>query len=98
MHAAGYALLALLAALATRTTFPRWRPLACGLGGAGFALLFGISDEVHQRFVPGRSAEVLDVVADAAGGLLAALVFTALAAALTRRAAGARKSEPAQGT
>lgn len=29
---------------------------------------FGISDEWHQSFVPGRTADVLDVVADAVGG------------------------------
>lgn len=31
------------------------------------SIAYGVSDEVHQMFVPGRSAEVLDVVADAAG-------------------------------
>ncbi len=31
---------------------------------------FGISDEWHQSFVPGRSAEMLDVLADAVGGAL----------------------------
>lgn len=33
-------------------------------------MLYGISDEVHQLFVPGRSADFLDVVADTAGGIL----------------------------
>ncbi len=30
----------------------------------------GVSDEVHQYFVPGRTTEYMDVAADAAGGLL----------------------------
>ena len=36
------------------------------------ASLYGISDEFHQYFVPGRSSEVLDWVADTIGALIAA--------------------------
>lgn len=32
--------------------------------------VYGVMDEVHQYFVPGRYASVLDWAADAAGGLL----------------------------
>ena len=35
-----------------------------------FTFLYGILDEVHQIFVPGRWADVYDVCADAFGGLL----------------------------
>jgi len=35
-------------------------------------MLYGILDEFHQYFVPGRSADVYDVLADAIGGLLGA--------------------------
>ena len=35
-------------------------------------MLYGILDEFHQYFVPGRSADVYDVLADAVGGLLGA--------------------------
>jgi len=31
------------------------------------AFLYGVSDEIHQYFVPGRHPDVLDVVADASG-------------------------------
>jgi len=31
------------------------------------ASLYGISDEIHQSFVPSRDAELLDVVADILG-------------------------------
>lgn len=34
------------------------------------ALLYGISDEFHQYFVPGRVADILDVCADGVGALL----------------------------
>ena len=31
---------------------------------------YGVSDEIHQMFVPGRSPDVLDVFSDAAGAAL----------------------------
>lgn len=34
--------------------------------------LYGISDEFHQSFVPGRDVSALDVLADGVGGFLAA--------------------------
>ncbi len=34
-------------------------------------VLYGISDEIHQSFVPLRSPEVMDVVFDGLGGLVA---------------------------
>ncbi len=36
------------------------------------ATLYGVTDEVHQRFVPGRTAEVADLIADAVGATAAA--------------------------
>jgi VanZ family protein len=48
-------------------------PRRIGFGIAATALLitmgYGATDEVHQRFVPGRSGEVDDFLADAAGAL-----------------------------
>lgn len=41
----------------------------------GFAILYGISDEVHQSFVPKRSADPWDVLADAIGAIIAQLVL-----------------------
>ena len=37
-----------------------------------FCLLFGIGDEFHQSFIPGRFVSGWDVVADGIGGLLVA--------------------------
>jgi hypothetical protein len=50
----------------------------------GVTVLYGISDEIHQAFVPGRHAHALDVAADAVGAIAAL--------ALVRRVAG--RSEP----
>ena len=58
--------------------------LICRLGkgprgwfGAAFvASFFGITDEWHQSFVPGRSVEFADWVADTLGALLAVTLYT----------------------
>ena len=34
--------------------------------------LYGITDEIHQSFVPGRDASIYDVAADMTGGVLGA--------------------------
>jgi VanZ family protein len=38
-------------------------------------VLYAISDEVHQTFVPGRSGRALDVLIDACGALLVGVVL-----------------------
>ena len=38
-------------------------------------MLYGIADEFHQYFVPGRSVDGYDVLADALGGLLGAWIM-----------------------
>jgi VanZ family protein len=51
--------------------------------------LYGGTDEFHQSFVPGRTADVLDWVADTLGVALGASLATAAILALRRpRAAG----------
>ena len=77
-HFGAYALLGwLLAFAAERSRLPLAVAVALGL-------LYGASDEIHQMFVPGRSPDVLDWFADAAG--VAAAIFLY---ARRRAAAGA---------
>jgi uncharacterized protein YfiM (DUF2279 family) len=52
-----------------------WRMVLCCLAGA---LLVGGMDELHQMYLPGRSASWSDLAADAAGGLLGAVVLAVL--------------------
>lgn len=57
-------------ALAARLRLP---PLAVALVTALAATGYGLLDEVHQRFVHGRSASAADLVKDAAGAALAGI-------------------------
>lgn len=82
-HFGAYALLGWLLAFATdRSRLPL--ALAVVLG-----VLYGASDEIHQMFVPGRSPELLDWFADAAGVFAATLVYVRRRAGRTAAAAGA---------
>ena len=40
-----------------------------------FCVLYSVSDEIHQYFVPGRSCEFRDVCVDSSGALLSILVI-----------------------
>ena len=39
-----------------------------------FGVLYAVSDEIHQRFVPGRSCELRDVLIDTCGVLLGVII------------------------
>ena len=41
-----------------------------------FTSLYGVTDEIHQRFVPGRTFDYFDMLADATGAGLFALSLT----------------------
>ena len=83
-HGAAYCGLAL--AVLRAMAGGEWGGVSAGtsLAAAALTTAFGASDELHQMFVPGRSADVHDLLADATG---AAVGVTAawLAAALIRR-------------
>jgi len=77
-HFGAYAVLgALLAFAAHRSRLPVLAAVAVGA-------LYGASDEIHQMYVPGRSPDVLDWAADAAGVVTACYLYTRWR---TRRAA-----------
>jgi len=45
-------------------------PLNAALVTVAFCLLYGISDELHQSFIPGRTVSGYDLLADGTGAVL----------------------------
>jgi len=71
VHIAAYAGLAALTARATGKGLRdvSWRAVCAAII---ISALYGVTDEYHQLFVPGRTFEVLDMVADAFGSIVGA--------------------------
>ena len=67
VHAVVYGLLGALVLRAV--TRAEWAgvTLVAALAAALISGLYGVTDELHQGFVPGRETEALDMVADAVG-------------------------------
>lgn len=42
------------------------------------SFLYGLSDEIHQSFVPGRNAGVIDIIADTIGGMAGGYIYLLL--------------------
>jgi VanZ family protein len=74
-HAGVFGILALLLWRAIATTSRVRRPSAWALA---LAVLYAITDELHQGGVSGRHPSPLDVAIDAAGALIAIAVVTIL--------------------
>jgi VanZ family protein len=70
-HGVAYAGLALVALRAV--TGARWSGVGIWTLAIAWiiAVAYGVSDEVHQTFVPSRTADVRDVIADGVGAALA---------------------------
>jgi VanZ family protein len=83
VHAGEYGLLAVLLFRAMTwpqyTGFRKERLLRLSLWIMAIASLYALSDEIHQIFVPGRSAGFGDWVADVTGALLAIAILLRLA-------------------
>jgi VanZ family protein len=71
LHEAAYFGLTLL--LIRALARGRWEGVTWGTLAAAWvvAVLYGVSDEWHQSFVPNRSAELRDLIADAIGAFVA---------------------------
>jgi VanZ family protein len=69
-HSAGYAGLGALVARALAGGFGARLTGWQAVGAVAMTTAYGVSDEWHQSFVPGRDADPLDVRADAIGAVL----------------------------
>ena len=75
LHFFGYALLGVLFFKAYQTLpLNNKRRLLVFLSVLS-ASLYGISDEIHQHFVPARSADIWDVLADMLGSIFGVFIF-----------------------
>jgi VanZ family protein len=76
LHVAAYALLAALFCRAFSSS-DRWhrRRGALFILSVAATTAYGLSDEWHQSFVAGRSAEVADAAADFAGSLIGGWLY-----------------------
>ena len=70
VHFAEYGMLGFLVAHATLRTWPAHHVMRTAALAICITVLWGWLDEIHQAFVPGRSSDALDLVADAAGAIV----------------------------
>jgi len=75
LHFAAYGLLGILFFGAYATLPLKDRGNILILMSIGSATLYGISDEIHQYFVPFRQADILDAVANAIGSICGVYIF-----------------------
>jgi VanZ family protein len=75
LHLAGYGLLGIIFFRAYSTLPFRDRRNMLILMSIGSASFFGISDEIHQYFVPFRQADTFDALADVIGSICGVYAF-----------------------
>lgn len=71
-HGAGYAILSVLVCRALAGGLRHAATLRAALLAVAISTLYGVTDEVHQAFVPGRNADPWDLVKDLGGALVGA--------------------------
>jgi VanZ family protein len=84
VHAVLYAGLALLVAHACLRSFEGRARIRIALVACFVTIMWGFLDEVHQAFVPGRSSDVLDLLADGLGAVVGAGTRFAMGAVVQR--------------
>jgi len=75
MHMGAYAFLAFLAARNLHQEKPFFNKTKLVVLAILFACLYGLSDEIHQAFVPGRTASIWDFAADILGSCMGAYFY-----------------------
>lgn len=75
LHFVAYAGLAVLCARAFRRRWPGLSPWGVGNLSLLAAAFYGLTDELHQAFVPGRTADPADWLADSLGAAAGTLAY-----------------------
>lgn len=92
IHVCEYGVLGFLLAHACLRTFPTRPALRVALVSIMLTMAWGFFDEIHQAFVPGRSADVLDLGADALGAFVGTAARTVLSLIFRARDARAQRA------
>lgn len=72
VHMGLYGVMAAAVVFAFPDGFRKQRKMTVVVLTVLFCFVYGISDELHQSFIPGRDASIADIAADTAGALLLA--------------------------
>ena len=83
-HFTLYFLLGITTSNAINNGFNFRKPLAYGISG-GICILYAISDEIHQYFVPGRSCRLIDIGIDTLGTLTGILLVLLISIFVSRK-------------
>lgn len=83
-HLGEYGILSLLYLIALRGT-SQLNKLQLFLISIVLTTLYGISDEIHQLYVPGRSAEAFDILLNFMGAVGGAVLFSIVVVVLSTR-------------
>lgn len=75
LHLAEYAILSYLIARAAKNSGHQGLKRHFRIFAVTATLFYGVTDEFHQYFVPGRCVECLDVVADGIGAYLGQFIL-----------------------
>ena len=78
LHIAVYALLGALFLRAFKTLRIQHNLKLVMILSILLSSLYGISDEIHQHFVPFRNADLMDVFADVLGSIIGVYIFQSL--------------------
>jgi VanZ family protein len=73
-HSLAYFTLGLTVVRALSGGLPRLITARVAMLAVAITVAYGVTDEMHQMFVAGRSADIADVYADAAGAVAAAIM------------------------
>lgn len=75
IHFIEYGVLSALNSFALSRTFPSIKRIYTAMLAIFLTVMWGILDEIHQAFVPGRTSQLGDVVADCLGALIGSVLF-----------------------
>ena len=95
LHVSEYLVLSILLARALNNGIRKPVSAPTRLLTWSLCVAYAVSDEIHQIFVPGRSPDVRDAVADACGAALGLLMLHAAQAAWLRRRPSRADAAPA---